>query len=393
MFDRNEFLEEIMGLETIDTHTHLIGDQLGAQDFWKIANYFWLFRELQTAGYPSSVEGWAEKDKISAFLKAYHGSRNTWMNMAFTSIFKDLYGISITDEASIHEANEAVKASSVQGDWAQRTADRLHVTKFIVNYPEHCEFHGMREDAELIPRIDGKLHEWVKQVREAANRADELERVTDQVGKLLASYQLMQCPGVMTTLPSYKASAHLSHNITNESSDDELMICLLHAICKALESRGMFLQLFLGVERSWCSMTPAPVNDTERILKLYGLFEKYAIDFELVVASELNNLDVVQAGWNFPNVHVGGMWWYNFRASTYKMSMQYRLEALAPIKSSLIVSDARCIEWTYGKILLVKKLLAQFLAQQIEAGWLDKETALFVAKGWLYDSAAARYRL
>lgn len=171
------------------------------------------------------------------------------------------------------------------------------------------------------------------------------------------------------------------------------MMTLLHQVCSQAEKHRMVVQLFLGVERQWSQTSAAPANDPERILKLYGLFERYTCPFELVVASESNNLDVVQAAWNFANVHVGGMWWYNFRASTYKQSMQYRLEALPPNKCSLIVSDARCIEWTYGKIYLVKRTLGQFLQEQINTGWLDRETAIYAAKEWLHDSASRRYQM
>lgn len=165
---------------------------------------------------------------------------------------------------------------------------------------------------------------------------------------------------------------------------------LLHVICGAADRNGLLVQLFLGVERSWCG-TAFPANDTERILKLTALFESYRCEFELVLASELNNLDAVQAAWNFPNVHVGGMWWFNFRASTYRDSMQYRLEALPASKNSIIVSDARCMEWSYGKILLVKKLAAEFLWERVQSGWIDEETALDTANEWFYESAMKRY--
>jgi hypothetical protein len=197
----------------------------------------------------------------------------------------------------------------------------------------------------------------------------------------------------MTTLPRYETNANETYSLEKGTTRDEIMMLILHTICKSIESHGMLLQMFLGVERSWSKSTAAPANDNERILRLHGLFERYSCSFELVVASELNNLDVVQASWNFPNVHVGGMWWYNFRTSTYRNSMQYRLEALPALKSSLIVSDARCIEWAYGKILLVKKMIGEFLADQIDADWIEQETAIRVAKGWLYESAAKRYSI
>ena len=46
--------------------------------------------------------------------------------------------------------------------------------------------------------------------------------------------------------------------------------------------------------------------------------------------------------------------------------MQQRFEALPSTKSELVVSDARCIEWCYGKIVLIKKLVADYLYDQIQ---------------------------
>jgi len=88
----------------------------------------------------------------------------------------------------------------------------------------------------------------------------------------------------------------------------------------------------------------------------------------------------------------GGLWWFNFRASTYRETMRYRLEALPASRCTLLASDARCIEWVYCKTLVVKRLLAEFLSDQLERGWLDQDTALYVAREWLHDAAARLYR-
>lgn len=389
----SSLLEEIMRLPVIDTHTHLIGDKLCAADFWEIADYFWLNQELQTAGYPKDAAQLPVPERAEAFVRAYKATRNTMMNRAFTAIMRDLYGITIHDAASVRQADEAVRAQRSTTGWAQSVADRLHVKRFVVNRPEHAIFDGMREDALLLPRIDGWLPELAAGIVSSAahKRQDRFAQAKAFISEQLKSYHEMGCPGIMTTLPHYEAAAHEDYKLETAGRTDEVMMLLLHEICCGLQERGMFLQLFLGVERRWGSSSAAPVNDPLRIVKLYGLFERYNIPFELVVASELNNLDVVQAAWNFANVHVGGMWWYNFRASTYTQSMQYRLEALSPLKSSLIVSDARCIEWTYGKLLIVKQLLARFLDEQIKDEWLSREDALALAAEWLHGSAAKRY--
>jgi hypothetical protein len=389
---RSQFIKRVMELPVFDTHTHLVGDRLGARDFWEIAHYFWLFRELQAGGYPADADKLLEEERIAAFLDAYKETRSTLMNWTFTSIMRELYGIEIKDATSIKEAIAAVKRSSEDEGWAQQTADRLNVRRFVVNHPEHAAFEGMREHAVLIPRIDGALGQWGDRVARSGDPSNEFLAVQSEIGHLLGDYGDAGLPGVMTTLPAYEASAHIRRKIGLESSRDEIMMELLHAVCAAAEQNGLLVQLFLGVERSWCG-TAVPVNDTERILKLTALFEKYSCPFELVLASELNNLDAVQAAWNFPNVHIGGMWWFNFRASTYRDSMQYRLEALPASKSSVIVSDARCMEWSFGKIMLVKKLAAEFLWERLESEWIDYDTALHTAEQWLYGSAAKRYAL
>ncbi|MEF3305984.1 glucuronate isomerase [Paenibacillus sp. GYB003] len=387
---KSEFTERIMRLPVLDTHTHLVGDRLCARDFWEIADYFWLKRELEAGGYPPHAAELPEEERIRAFLDAYRATRNTLMNRVFTQIFNQLYGIDITDEASVREADAAVKRSSRSPNRAQDVADRLNVRRFVVNVAEHADFRGMRDNAVLIPRIDGKLGGWVRDIAEAGDPAAAFARTRETIKALIAQYRDDGCPGIMTTLPRYDSSAHEKKHVGPGIGRDDILMLLLHEIAGEAERRGMLVQLFLGVERSWCG-TAVPANDTARILKLSALFETYKCPFELVVASELNNLDVVQAAWNFPNVSVGGLWWFNFRASTYRDAMQYRFEALPALKSSLIVSDARCIEWSYGKIWLVKRLLADFLWKQTEEGWIDREAALQVAEDWLYRSASARY--
>lgn len=114
--------------------------------------------------------------------------------------------------------------------------------------------------------------------------------------------------------------------------------------------------------------------------------------FELISAAELNALDIVQLARIHRNVVAGGLWWFNFRASTYRANMQYRIEALPACRSTLVATDARCIEWAYIKTRLVKRLLAEFLAAQVRDGWQDEDSALYTARSWLHDTAAAYYR-
>lgn len=389
---REGLFKEILSIDVFDTHTHLIGNRLCARDFWDIAHYFWFLRELQAAGYPKDYEILDEEERAHAFIDAFNKTRNTSMNWIVRHIFKDLYGIKIYDVKSIREANEAVKVSAQTQDWAKDVVDRLAIKKIAVNREEDAEFNNLHNISVFIPRIDGMLNKWVDDIEDAESQRITGERIAYDIDNLMKRYKEQGCNGIMTTLPRFNGNTYDSKNCINNTFNtrDDIIKFVLHSICCSAERNGLFVQLFLGVENGWSGIA-TPVNDPERVVKLHGLFEKYECQFELVIGSEINNMDVIQAARIFTNVSVGGLWWFNFRNSTYRDCMQKRFEALPSSRCAFIVSDARCIEWCYGKILLVKKLLADFLYEQIKLGWIDLEGAIYVAEQWLYGSAAYRY--
>jgi hypothetical protein len=222
--------------------------------------------------------------------------------------------------------------------------------------------------------------------------------VEAEAGALLAGFAASGCRGVMTSLEPF-GDLHLLGAAAGAADGGQgapgagragHAAFTLRSLCRAAAREGVFLQLLSGIE-AVPGAGRVQVNDPQRLLPLYRFFREHGCSFELVLGSSLDNLVAVQAATLFRNVHVGGMWWYNFRPSTYRQSMRFRLEGLPPSKSALVVSDARCVEWCYGKVLLVKRLLAEVLAGQVRRGWLGREDALWVARQWLYDSPAARY--
>lgn len=390
--DKDGFFEEIMHMDVFDTHSHLIGDNLNANDFWKIGEYFWLLQELQAAGYPKNPEQLPEDQRIQAYVKALNMTRNTSMNWVVRNIFKNLFGIELKDEKSIRLANEAVQATSSDINWAQDVAKQLSIKNVTVNYDKHIPFNNMPGTGVLVPRIDGYISQWVKEIAESENQLKAAEKVTEDLDKLLNGFAKSGCKAIMTTLRRFnlRTNGDSWGLNTSNNSVDQIMVYILHVLCSDCEKYNLLIQFFLGVENGWSSNTTS-ANDTNRILNLHGLFDKYNCQFELVVASEINTMDVVQAARLFPNVHVGGLWWFTFRPSIFMDTMQKRFEAIPPSKSSLIVSDARCIEWCYGKVLLIKHLVADYLYKQITSGWINRDEAMWIAKEWLYMSAAVRY--
>jgi len=382
-------------MDVWDTHTHLVGDALPAQSFWDIAHYFWFLRELRAVGYPQDAEALDEGTRIEAFLQALRATTNTSMNWVVRQIFSDLYGCELTDAASVRAADTAVRETAAQREWPRQVCDRIGVRRMVVNAEEDADFADLPGMSFHLPRLEKPISDWIGYLGSQPDQRAGGSEVQRQIAAYLAGLAETGCRGVMTSggpfgricKPSSEAPQELA---PTGNAPDDLSLYVLHALCRAAQDRGMFVQFFLGVENAWGSGA-TPANFADRILVLHGLFSEYACEFELVLAAESNNLDAVQAARIFPNVHVGGMWWYNFRASTYRQAMQYRFEALPPSKSAFVASDARCIEWCYGKVLLIKRLMADFLFEQVELGWIDEDEAMRVAGEWLHGAAVSLY--
>jgi glucuronate isomerase len=87
-----------------------------------------------------------------------------------------------------------------------------------------------------------------------------------------------------------------------------------------------------------------------------------------------------------PNLSLAGYWWHNFFPDVIRQVMSERLDMLPVNKQVGFFSDAYVIEWTYGKALLVRRQMAQVLAQRIEQGQYSRDEAMAVARAVLYET-------
>ncbi len=386
--------QEINQLPVFDTHTHLNipGVPVPARNFWDIAHYFWFQQELWSVGYPTNPEELSEEERVERFVDALHASRNTVWNGIVRDIFNDLYGIQLADAASVREADAAVRASFQDPDWPRLVVDRLGIRKIAVNHLEHAEYPNLPGVGVAVPIANSILARQRESIRTAADRSEAARAAADALRADVKHLHDIGVRGLRIDLSPLQRPdmLELPDDLPADASTTTVDAWLTHSLLRVIEELSMFAQVFVGIRRV-SQRTHMAVNDPSRIPALYPLFERYSCDFEIVVGAPQMNLDAAQAARIYPNVYLGGLWWYNFRVSTYRQAMQYRLEAVPAIKSSVIASDARCIEWCYGKILLVKRVLADFLFGQIRDGWLDRDTALWVAREWLHDAAARRY--
>ena len=106
----------------------------------------------------------------------------------------------------------------------------------------------------------------------------------------------------------------------------------------------------------------------------WGLGKSYANQSLCTLAREL------------PNLSLGGYWWHNFFPDVIRQVMSERLDMLPANKHIGFFSDAYCLEWTYGKAVLVRKQMARVLGGKVEQGQYTRDEALAIAHAILYES-------
>ena len=294
--DRDELREALSPLPVWDTHTHLIGAALPARSFWEIGHYFWFLRELVAAGYPADHRTPAEDERIDAFVRAYHGHAQHGHALDGGRILHDLYGLRITDAASVRAADEAIRAAGGRGRLAQRVcrAGRRSGASWSTSRRTPPS-RGLPATSCLVPRVEAQLGAWLARLAAAADRAPPATRCGRDAP--FAGYAAAGCGGVMTSLEAFGPSrrpARLRARAAPGRAERPAPIrparrpSCCHALCRGRRgARPLPSAPSLGIERRLRAAVGAPVNDPRRLLRLYSLFRDYRCQFELVLGSSM----------------------------------------------------------------------------------------------------------
>ena len=337
-----------------------------------------------------------EPERAVAYANAFQVGRNTYWNQAVRRTLKDLWQIEVTDDESILRANQIIADTGRRRGWATEVCERANIKKMAV---ARVTDNGIQEIEDRLCLMGSARLPGGEAVKEILAHPDPKAEVEARAREIEAHVADQCAQGRRVFRVGTPRSAEVPDLDRSELTTPDVTEYLTHALFRALDAGGAHVQVFVGMApptEGYQARTQAhrhhAQNDTTRITAMHDLFDRYAgCTFELVTAAELSNMDIVQAARIYPNVVPGGLWWFNFRASTYRECMQYRIEALPATRCTLLATDARCIEWAYCKTLLVKRLLAEFLCDQVERGWQDSDTAMYVGREWLHDAAARVY--
>jgi hypothetical protein len=159
---------------------------------------------------------------------------------------------------------------------------------------------------------------------------------------------------------------------------------LLTRLEKVAADRFVF-QFSLGAE-------PLPFETASRlsqrtIAELAEMIGRYpGLRFQCFLASRHANQSLCTLARELPNFSLAGCWWHNVFPDVARQVLSERLDMLPSNKQVAFFSDAYCAEWCFAKARILRRVLAEVLAERIDRGQLNRTEARDVARSILYET-------
>ncbi|MCC7261857.1 MAG: hypothetical protein IT369_04955 [Candidatus Latescibacteria bacterium] len=426
-----ELVAELETIPIIDVHTHLVGSRLGARGLHDILLYHMAVSDLYTAGCPTGrrlteYPGWPSREEAHQrlrealpFLKFVQNTSTSW---GIRTLLADLYHWrEPVTEDNWQKLDDLIRERADDQTWHHQILRRLNIRRVGTEWARREQGQG---DSVLQYALewgfftrcqwgeyDTALYElekcWGKNPGSPSPIGAGGRPATERTIKTLADVHAAIDHYVAQFPPQVLATAtHLSTDLDLEVVDEGQMETALknraqaghrerdiyasyinERYLRALEKARpeVVFQFSFGAE-------PLPHEtgsrlDQRSIRQLGELITRHpGLRFQCLLSSQHAHQSLCTLARELPNLSLAGYWWHNFFPSIIRKTMAERLEMLPLNKQVGFFSDAYCVDWVYGKTMIVRRCLAQVLAEQLRQGWYTRQAALDIARAILYET-------
>ena len=424
--------QALADLPMFDAHTHLVGGRLGARGLHDVLLYHMIVSELYAAGCPSGARltqfpNWPTDEEAHArirealpFLPAIQNTSTCW---GLRIILADLYGWKkpITD-GNWQQLDGLIRERADDRAWQYSILDRLHISRSCTEWARRgdgtdgdrlqyalewafftrCQWGEFDTALYELERCWGREPESPSPIGGGQRPpAARIIRTLEDVHSAVAHY--------VSHIPFAKVVSVVTHFSTDiqyrEVSDSEMTSTLARrnnagaaerdiyasyvneAFLSALERHADKIVLQFSFAAEPLPYETASRLDQRTIARLAEMVARHRkLRFQCFLASRHANQSLCTLARELPNLSLIGYWWHNFFPDSIRQIIHERLDMLSLNQQIGFFSDAYCVEWTYGKAVIVRKQLAHVLVQKIEQGQYCFDDALGIARRILYET-------
>lgn len=440
MADRVRELEEALaGVPVIDVHTHLVGGKLAARGLHDVLLYHMVISDLYSAGCPTGArlteyprwpsEGEAHQ-RIEQALPYLKHIRNTSSYWGVRTILADLYGwTEPIDARNWRKLDGLIRERADDRSWQHAVLDRVNIKRTGTEIARRergedddrlqyalewgfftrCQWGEFDTALYELERCWGRSPESPAPIGSGKRPATErVIRTLDDVRAAVAHYvgsipygRIVSTATHISTDIDFRpvtdaemADALKGRDTAGPAERDTYASYINEAFLTALEAHGheIVFQFSFGAE-------PLPFETASRlsqrtiaqVAEMVGRHPR--LPFQCFLASRHANQSLCTLARELPNFSLAGYWWHNFFPDVISQMIRERLEMVPTNKQVGFFSDAYCVEWTYAKSMIVRKLLARVLAASIDRGQYTVAEALDIARAILFESPQSLLKL
>ena len=408
----------IADVPAIDIHTHLgTGGVWQARDLTDILFYHWLGVDLRNAGcheeicfpHRNGIKGQpVPRERVRAAVQYCSRLRNTYNYWMLSGILKDLYGIADgLNESNWETVWDAVNERSANPSWENEVLKRAKIEKIAVDHnctPKNDPTHYFNYTyAEPLYGVGlGRPDSLDSIVDRTVETASELAiALSDLVGRLVCGHGIralhvsLPASWRYTSIEETEIDRLLHYWRSGEilSAYEQNCLASFSADIMAEEAakHSLVVQLFHG-STSYGRGFQVSTWHPDYLRTLVFHFGKHPeTKYDLFLGTRNASHEAASMAKMHTNLMVSGAWWHGFTPSTLTEFFRDRLEMLPMTRWNAFYSDAYCVEWCYGKLLLTKNRLAVALTQLIEEGLIGEDDVVPIARAVLYENPKRQY--
>ena len=423
---------ELAEIPALDVHTHLTCGKLTARGLHDVLLYHMVLTDLYAAGCPSGARltqypDWPTKEEAHSRIKEavpyLNRTRNTSMFWAMRTLLRDLYDWKepITGK-NWERLDGLIRERADDRAWSREILRRAGVQKLTTELSRRGDgadddlFHYSMEWAFFTRtqrgEYDTALYElercWGKKPgtpiphsaghRAASERTirtlEDVRAAMDHyVKELAASHVLSMATHISTDIAFRRVTdgemeaALARRGQAGPEERDVYVSCIHELFLEQLASRAGQVAFQFSFAAEPMPFETASLIPQRAIADLADIVARHPkVKFICFLASRHANQSLCTLCRELPNLSMVGYWWHNFFPDTMRQILAERLDMLPLNKQIGFFTDAYCLEWTYGKAFMIRKVMARALADKVESGQYTHADALDIAKEILFET-------
>jgi uncharacterized protein len=405
-----DLVAEISCLPVVDAHEHLPAEAQYLSAGYSGLNMFaggYIWHDLESAGlspaFKATMRAGGDRPPASWWPQIrpfWEQVRHTSYSRALRVAVQDLYGLADINDATISEFAEMVRADNRPGLYRRVLAERCHIRCLLTvedirdeaTFPEDPLLRGMVQleksrgsGRQIVEALSSRCNQPIRSLEDAVDAAQSLLRRQLSQGAVALKMYVAHHDAPNASAAACEL-AEVLRSADRDAPAPALRDYLFEKCLDVAAEADVPVQVHTGYWRDFRELDP-------KLMFSFAL-RRRDVRFDMLHLGMPMIQDAILMGKTLPNVTLNMAWCAIVSQEATARALNDMIDQVPVNKIIAFGGDYRvAVQKVYGHLVLAREVVAAVLAQRIDAGDIDRELALRLARLWFHDNPARIYRV